>query len=60
MEYVVIVRTKKDGYLAYEFRMTADKLITDRAYQEIVKDDRYKVTLLPVSTWKENTANLYR
>jgi len=48
MQYDVVVRTKQGNYLAYEFRISLEEMETDRFWNEIKKDERYVVTLIPV------------
>lgn len=43
--YDVVVRTAKEGYLAYEYRKTWSQLETSRSHKEISSDPRYVVTM---------------
>lgn len=55
LSYDVVARTVKHGFLAYEFRIKADDMETDRAYQELIKDKRYTVVIKPVLTVQYDT-----
>jgi hypothetical protein len=48
MKYDVIARTK-EGYLAYEFRITLDEIPNHKLYQQLIKDAKYIVKLVPAN-----------
>lgn len=51
MQYEVTARTKQHNFLAYQFRINLDDLQSDRLYNELIKDERYTVKLLPVTNF---------
>jgi len=56
MRYAAIARTKKDGYLVYEWPlMTVEQLQENISYQAAIKDERYIVRLMPA---KENYSTI--
>jgi hypothetical protein len=46
-DYRVIVRTAKEGYLAFEFNVDLNELDTHKLYNEVKNDKRYRVALIP-------------
>ncbi len=50
-DYRVIVRTAKDGFLAFEFNLDASEIETHKLYNEIKGDSRYTIQLIPSSQY---------
>lgn len=48
MEYDVTARTKKEGYLRFEFRLNTQDEKSQKVYDGLIKDESLTVKIVPV------------